>query len=335
MNILFPLAQAGSGSDIFTYNLVSGLNNSSIQADIQYLPRWSGNVPSFMGKMCKPVGYDVIHANTWNGFAFTRLKPTVVTSHSAVSLPELKKYQNTSQRLFYRFIAKREAFSLKKATGVCCVSHFTAKYLEKKYGYSDSIIIYNGINTDIYSPIERDKTSNHNDNKKKIKLFFSGNRRIMKGFDLLPKIMKELGDKYILTIASGLRNQKRSAPHNYIIDLGRINSNQIHQHYQETDIFLFPTRLEGFGLSIAEAMSCEKPVVATNCSSIPELIIDGKGGYLCPMDDVSAFAEAIRHLAEDENLRTTMGRFNRQRVLDLFTIEKMTQEYLKVYQKIA
>jgi glycosyltransferase involved in cell wall biosynthesis len=89
---------------------------------------------------------------------------------------------------------------------------FYCKISEKKYGYSDSIKIYNGINTDIYSPIERDKTSNHNDKKKKIKLFFSGNRRIMKGFDLLPKIKKELGDKYILTIASGLRNQKKCPP---------------------------------------------------------------------------------------------------------------------------
>jgi hypothetical protein len=110
LNILFPLAQAGSGSDIFTYNLFSGLNNSSIQADIQYHPRWSGNVPSFMGKMCKPVGYDVIHANTWNGFAFTRLKPTVVTSHSAVSLPELKKYQNTPSVCFIDLLQKEKHF---------------------------------------------------------------------------------------------------------------------------------------------------------------------------------------------------------------------------------
>lgn len=335
MKIIFPLAKAGSGSDIFTYNLVSGLNNSSIQADIQYLPKWSGYVPSIMGKLCNPSNYDTIHANIWNGFAFTWLKPTVVTSHSAVRLPELKKYQNNSQRLFYRLVSKREASSLKTASAVCCVSDFTAKYLEKMYGYSDSIIIYNGINTDIFSPNEKEKRPNQKYKNKKINLFFSGNRRVMKGFDLIPKIMRELGEEYILTIASGLRNQKKSAPQRNIIDLGRIKYNQIHQFYQDTDIFLFPTRLEGFGLSIAEAMSCEKPVVATNCSSIPELLIDGKGGYLCPIDDVSAFAEAIRHLAEDEELRARMGRFNRQRILDHFTLEKMTREYLKVYRKIA
>jgi glycosyltransferase involved in cell wall biosynthesis len=100
-------------------------------------------------------------------------------------------------------------------------------------------------------------------------------------------------------------------------------------------MLLFPTRLEGFCLSILEAMSCGIPVVTTNTSSLPEQIFDGKGGYLCPVDDVKAYAEAIRHLAEDENLRSRMGRFNRQRVLDHFTIEKMTQEYIKVYRKIT
>ena len=52
------------------------------------------------------------------------------------------------------------------------------------------------------------------------------------------------------------------------------------------------------------------------------------------MDDVKAYADAIRHIAEDENLRVRMGRFNRQRVLDMFTLEKMTENYIKVYNRI-
>ena len=334
MNILFPLVRAGSGSDIFTYNLVSGLKNLSEHADIQYLPGWTGYVPSLMGRICRPEGYDLIHSNTWNGYSFTKIKPTVVTAHSAVRLPELKKYQSISQRAFYRLVSKREASSLKTAEYVCCVSNFTARYLERMYGYSDSVIIYNGINTDTFCPVDKDEVPNHNDKNKKIKIFFSGNRRIMKGFDLIPKIMKELGDEYTLTIASGLRSQNKGTFQDNIIDLGCIRSDQIHRVYQDSDIFLFPTRLEGFGLSVAEAMACGKPVVTTDCSSLPELVIDGKGGFLCRMDDVKAYADAIRYIAEDENLRVRMGRFNRQRVLDMFTLEKMTENYIKVYNRI-
>ena len=114
MNILFPLVRAGSGSDIFTYNLVSGLNNLSVHADVQYLPGWTGYVPSLMGRICRPEGYDLIHANTWNGFSFTKIKPTVVTAHSAVRLPELKNI-----RVFHNVRStvclEKEASSLKTA----------------------------------------------------------------------------------------------------------------------------------------------------------------------------------------------------------------------------
>jgi Glycosyltransferase len=104
--------------------------------------------------------------------------------------------------------------------------------------------------------------------------------------------------------------------------------------YNYADIFLFPTRLEGFGLSVAEAMACGKPIVTTDCSSMPELVIDGKGGFLCEMDNVKDFADSIRILAEDSGLRRQMGTFNRARVIEKFSLDRMVQEYITVYKKL-
>jgi glycosyltransferase involved in cell wall biosynthesis len=81
-------------------------------------------------------------------------------------------------------------------------------------------------------------------------------------------------------------------------------------------------------------MACGKPVVATNGSSLPELVIDGKGGFLCEMDNVRDFAEKIRQLTADENLRQEMGKFNRKRIEEMFTIKKMTEEYLTIYRSL-
>jgi glycosyltransferase involved in cell wall biosynthesis len=337
LKIIFPLAKAGSGSDIFTYNLVSGLNNSSIHADIQDLPKWSGYIPSFMGKMCNSTGYDIIHANTWNGYAFSDPLPLVLTCHLVVFDPAYSHYRSLSQRLYHSLIYRYEKESFAVADIAVCISQNMQTKVEEIYGYSDSILVYNGVDESIFKPENYDKSSLcikfGIPSDKKI-LFFSGNPTRRKGGDLLPGIMNELGDDYVLLLTGGLR-EKGSFHLPNIMTMGKMTLGDLILLYNISDVFLFPTRLEGCCLSILEAMACGAPVVTTNTSSMPEQIIDGKGGYLCPMDDVSAFVEAIRHLAEDEELRARMGRFNRQRILDHFTLEKMTREYLKVYRKIA
>ena len=104
--------------------------------------------------------------------------------------------------------------------------------------------------------------------------------------------------------------------------------------YQNADILLFPTVREGFGLAAAEAMSCGLPVVATDCSSLPELIDDGKGGFLCPLGDVDVFAEKINFLAENPQLRREMGEYNRTRVEKMFTLDRMVGEYQKLFDEV-
>ena len=81
-------------------------------------------------------------------------------------------------------------------------------------------------------------------------------------------------------------------------------------------------------------MACERPIVATNYSSIPELVIDGKGGFLCEMDNVDDFVDKIGILSKDENLRKKMGIFNRKKVLRDFSIEKMGKSYIKIYKDL-
>ncbi|MRR18410.1 MAG: glycosyltransferase, partial [Deltaproteobacteria bacterium] len=83
-----------------------------------------------------------------------------------------------------------------------------------------------------------------------------------------------------------------------------------------------------------EAMSCGLPVVATDCSSLPELIDEGKGGFLCPVGDVDAFADRICHLAENARLRREMGDYNRAKVEKLFTLNRMIAEYQKLFEEI-
>lgn len=330
--ILFPLIKAGSGADIFISNLVHGLQNHSICADIQIIPPITGIFPAIAGKLCDPSGYDLIHGNTWSGYAFNYGYPLIMTEHHVVHDPDYLRHSSLPQRSYYRLVYHRERKSLNCADKVTCVSRYTQKKTEEIFGYSDSKVIYNGIDRTVFKPlhISRDKVGI---SENKTVLLFVGNLSFRKGADLLQPIMKKLGDDFLLLINAGLRDRGIIKQDN-IINLGKLSLPQLIEAYNLCDIFLSPSRLEGFGLSIAEAMACAKPIVTSNCSSLPELVIDDKGGLLCTPGDIQMFTEAVHTLSEDPSWREKQGRFNRSRISECFTIERMGCEYAHLYNSL-
>jgi glycosyltransferase involved in cell wall biosynthesis len=166
---------------------------------------------------------------------------------------------------------------LNLADAVICVSNFTRKRLKEVYGISDAHVIHNGIDTSVFKPKVPGNPPRIPEGKTVI--FFAGNLSKRKGGDLLPPIMEQLGDRFVLLLATTNDSQKLT-PCRTIQNLGNLTPAQLVDTYNRCDIFLSASRLEGFGLSVAEAMACGKPVVATNCSSLPELVVDGKGGFL-------------------------------------------------------
>ena len=82
-------------------------------------------------------------------------------------------------------------------------------------------------------------------------------------------------------------------------------------------------------------MACGTPVVASRASSIGEIVSDGDNGRLCPVDDVGAFAEAIRDLKSDPGQIAEMGRAARQTVENRFSIDRMAERYLALFERLA
>ncbi len=102
--------------------------------------------------------------------------------------------------------------------------------------------------------------------------------------------------------------------------------------FAATDILCLPSRWqEAFGLVLAEAMSCEKPVVATRVGGIPEVVEDGETGFLVPRGDLAALAEKLVLLARDPGLRERLGRAGRQRAAARFDVRVNTRELMEVY----
>ena len=99
---------------------------------------------------------------------------------------------------------------------------------------------------------------------------------------------------------------------------------------RRADLLVHPTRWEGFGLALLEAMLASLPVVATRVSSIPEIVLDGETGFLVPADDVSALAEAVSRVLDDP---AELGVIGRERARAEFSVARMVDRTLEVYRR--
>jgi glycosyltransferase involved in cell wall biosynthesis len=332
MKISIRQIRGNSGIDIWAQNLCAGIQRSGHHCSLDLKSSLFEFFPGLLFLSRPENEADIIQGNSWNGFAFKGEAPLVVTEHHVVDDPAFNPHKTIPQKIYHRWIYHCERKSLKVADAVIGVSNFTGKRLSEVYGFSDTHVIYNGIDTSVFRPAVQKKTPMNIPEDTTV-IFFAGNLSNRKGGDLLPAIMKQLGERFLLLLATGKDAQRFTGRIN-IRNLGNLTQEQLVNTYNRCDIFLTPSRLEGFGLSVAEAMACGKPVVATDCSSLPELVVDCEGGFLCRVDDVNDFAEKIRHLAADEGMRREMGTFNRKRVEEKFTVERMTKKYLKLYRSL-
>ena len=102
----------------------------------------------------------------------------------------------------------------------------------------------------------------------------------------------------------------------------------------ELDVFVLPSRWEGFGLVLVEAMAAARPIVATAVGPVPEVVVDGVTGLLVPPDDPVALASAIVRLLEDPDLASALGRAGRARVESEFRLETMVTRTQALYEEL-
>jgi glycosyltransferase involved in cell wall biosynthesis len=98
------------------------------------------------------------------------------------------------------------------------------------------------------------------------------------------------------------------------------------------DLLVLTSLYEGFGLVLLEAMSASRPVIASRVSAIPEIVQHGLTGLLCSPGDHECFAQAML-LLEDPELRTSFGAAGHDRVLELFTVERMSVHTCSIYEE--
>jgi len=205
------------------------------------------------------------------------------------------------------------------------------------------IIVYNGIDTNEFRPAEREKIEQKQKElgiyKDSVIIGTVARLASEKGIDILIRAAKEV-IKFIprakfLIIGEGPERRK-------LEKLTRILGCEKNIYFlgyrydvkdliSVFDVFVLPSvTRESFGIVVIEAMAEEVPVVASRLGGIPEIIEDGKNGFLFSPGDSTELARIITDLARDSQKMKVIGENGRRSVLEKFSLEAMTNNLIKV-----
>lgn len=213
-------------------------------------------------------------------------------------------------------------------------------------------LIPNGVDTELFRPA-KEAERNH------LRLQFglpvdalifaySGRLTREKGLSSLIRVWKMLtadfSNIHLLLIGSGCNmslsceNELHSFVKQHHLEdsvtfTGRVDN--VPEYLQCADVFIFPSQTEALGLALIEAQSCGLPAIGSNVGGIPDVIEHDISGKLVESGDDKQLYDAAMSLLSDSGMRSQMGNAGRQIVLDNFSLEHITESYLKLFNQVV
>ena len=284
---------------------------------------------------------DLIHAH--NAFpegvaavkAFGGKKPVIITTHGSD----------------INYFAQRENLqpdiveALNEADCIIAVSSQLKKSIEKLGVRTDIHVIHNGFFTDLLKPKPKKEACTVLDlDPDRPRLLFAGNFVPVKGIEYLiraiPSVLKKYPECELVLL--GAQSDSGDSKH-YIAEIDRagikdslrIEARVPHERLADwinaSDLLVLPSHNEGFGLVLAEALACGKPVVST-LSGGPEDIVMPGDGYLVPPADVEALANALIRVLDGDAISDTDTLVSS--AVDRFSYETIARRIADVYEKV-
>lgn len=242
-----------------------------------------------------------------------------------------------SEPSYYQIIK----FCIEQSDGVTAVSNALKMQTCCQFGIHKSIkVIYNFFQPD--RSLLNKKPLRHLFVKENQKLLIhSSNYRSVKRPEdvvrIFSRVRKQVDAKLLLlgtgngveSVRTLVSEQKLTED---VIFLGK--SRDIDSYVASADLFLLPSAQESFGLAALEAMAYGVPVIATDAGGLPELIEDGKTGFLSPVGDVEKMAQDAVKLLTQDTLYSSFCAAAKTRAAEQFSVEKIVPQYEKFYQTL-
>jgi L-malate glycosyltransferase len=232
-------------------------------------------------------------------------------------------------------------FAIAESDGVTAISRFLSHATCEGFGLPSIRVIPNFVDVDYYkrassSPIREQLAPNgeklvvHVSNFRPVKRVTDCVEIFARLRDRVRARLVMVGDGPDRGTATALAELRGVADE--VIFVGK--QSRIVDYLSAADLLLLPSESESFGLAALEAMSCEVPVVASDVGGLPEVVDDGRTGFLRAVGDVDAMAEAALTVLTDDDRARSMGSLARRSACERYTTDQIIPQYLDYYSKV-
>lgn len=203
-------------------------------------------------------------------------------------------------------------------------------------------VIPNGLDTEVYRPWDRSFARKvHGLDEDETVVLFGSVRATSdprKGYDLLREALEVLDERESLRLVVFGASEptdppERPYPTTYT---GYLHDDQsLALLYAAADVMVVPSRYEGFGQTVSEAMACGTPVVAFDATGLSDTVDHLETGYLAEPYDPSDLTAGIEWVLDDTERRSTLGRAARQKAVREFGLEIAAKRYRELYEECS
>lgn len=297
-----------------------------------------------LAKLIRSERVDIVHtffesSDIWGGFV-TRM---LTSAHLVSSRRDMGILRSTRHRIAYRMMA---AFPDKILTVSSRVREFCIA--ADRVDPAKAITVYNGVELPPPRNVDRGKELRLRQgfpDDAQIILTVANVRRV-KGLDVLLRAAAKIGERNsraFFVIAGGVLEE------DYFQELQKLARNlnitgrirfageqkPVQPLLEMSDVFVLPSRSEGFSNALIEAMASELPCIATNVGGNIEAIEDGINGLIVEAEDVGQLETAIFSLLEDQERAKEMAMAARRTVESRFSPERMIADIVSVYESLS
>ncbi len=303
-----------------------------------------------------------LHGGYFSLFALPELtayKPTVwtlhdmqaITGHCAHSF-DCEKWtsgcKNCSNLKTYPSIDVDTAEFLWKTKGkiyensylnIVCPSLWLARKVQNSILKDKNVtVIHNGVDSKTFKLIDKNYAKRILDFKENTKLIMfsahGGAENIWKGGKYINLVYNSLCDKEDILFLN-IGGEKTCYRHKNWLDVSYIyDEKMLALYYSAADLFIYPSVADNCPLVVIESLMCGTPVVCFNTGGIPELVQHLKTGYVAKYENVEDFIKGINLFLKDNELRKYAGIEAAEDASKRYTLDVMTNKYIKLYEQV-